>query len=145
MPDGKLQCRRAALVLEDNGLIAMSTREMLLECGFASVVVAATGTDALHALGEGRVDFALLDATRLPDGAAAVAQVLEDAGVPFAFVCDDAGGGDLGFRWGARPYLVRPYVKGDIAALFGPDGEARTGTIAPSRRDGPHTGSVSAS
>lgn len=109
--------RRRALVFDDNGLVALDTRELLLEMGFADVAVAARGDAALAAVRGTRLDWALLDAG-LPEGdLCAVMEALDAAEVPIVLVCSDPDGTDIAPQWQDRTFLARPYSQAELMAL----------------------------
>lgn len=57
----------SALILEDEFIIAMDLRDMLLDWGFREVRVAHSGEEAMSALANGGVDLVVAD-FQLPDG-----------------------------------------------------------------------------
>lgn len=96
------------LLVEDEMLVLMHTEDMLEDLGCTAVVSAATVADGLACLDTGTFDAALIDLNLNGDRSYAVADLLADRGVPFAFA---TGYGAHGLREqdGARPVLVKPY------------------------------------
>ena len=80
MLDGK-----HALLLEDDGLIAVNTGSDLAEVG-VGVEVVDTCTDGLRLLGEREFDFAVLDIKLVDETSYALASELRRRGVPFLFI-----------------------------------------------------------
>ena len=101
----------AALVVEDDAILAWAHESMLYAAGCASVKVVATVEEALRESHRHRPDLAVLD-LRLRGGELSlpVADDLEDAGVPFMFLT----GQDRAMipeRHRSRPYLAKPASK----------------------------------
>ena len=108
---------RRALVYDDNGLVALDTREVLLELGFDEVSTAACGDEALSCLNGQGLDWGVIDAGCPEDDLAAVIAAFDAHAVPYVLVCSDPGGTDIPTQWKGRTYLARPYSKADLEAL----------------------------
>lgn len=72
------------LIVEDQPLIALGLRLVIMEATSADVLVVTTVDDAVPKLSE-RLDFALLDVNVGPDTSFDLARDLAARGVPFAF------------------------------------------------------------
>jgi CheY-like chemotaxis protein len=104
----------SVLVLEDEMMVAMLLEDMLTDLGSSVVGPVATAPDALALLKTRPVDIALLD-VNLSYGQSgyAVAEVLAQSGVPFAFVTGYGAGGLIP-AYRDRPTLQKPF---HLAAL----------------------------
>lgn len=118
MAVGSCATRGRALVFKDNGLVALDTRETLLELGFAEVAVAARSPEALAQIASARPDWAVLDAGLPPADLAAVIAALDAARVPFVLVCSNPDGSDLGADGKGRTFLARPYGMAELEKLL---------------------------
>ena len=105
---------RHVLVVEDEMLILMETEDMLADLGCASVVAASTVAGALALIEVDTFDAALLDLNLDGDRSYAIADALDEKGVPFAYA---TGYGKQGLRKvdGSRPMLMKPYSTADLA------------------------------
>lgn len=117
---------RRALVIEDEGVVAMLVEDMLLELGWDVAAVAGRLDHAMEEAGRGGFDFAVLDLNL--DGCMSypVADVLRARGIPFVFA---SGYGRRGLDDGYRdvPLVQKPF---DAQALRQAVLEA-LGTAAP--------------
>lgn len=109
--------RGRALVFKKNGMVALDTREMLLELGFADVAVAARGEEAIVEILTMRPQWAVIDAGHAPEELEAIIAALNEDGVPFVLICNAPDGSDIPEQWQGRPYLARPYSKAELEAL----------------------------
>ncbi|MEM1343797.1 MAG: HWE histidine kinase domain-containing protein [Pseudomonadota bacterium] len=103
-----------SLIVEDNLMIAMSGRQLLLEIGAEQVVVASTVADALAAVARTPLTFAMLDVNLQTETSEAVAERLQAAGVPFVF---STGYGSEWYRTDAYPgvpVLRKPLKSQDL-------------------------------
>lgn len=117
MSKGEGYPRGNALVYDDNGLVALDTRETLLELGFRQVTIAACGDDAVASLRNSGLHWAVIDAGCPARDLAAVIAALDAAAVSFALVCSSPDGSDIPEQWKGRTYLARPYGKADLERL----------------------------
>jgi light-regulated signal transduction histidine kinase (bacteriophytochrome)/CheY-like chemotaxis protein len=108
----------AALVVEDQLIIAMDAETILMRAGVRSVDTAATASEALRLLSAARPDFCVLDVNLGSETSIPVAQHLRKAGIPFIFA---TGYGDTANipREMADVIVVRKPYDGDalIAAI----------------------------
>ncbi|PKB14423.1 response regulator receiver domain-containing protein [Novosphingobium kunmingense] len=110
----------SALVVDDNGLIALDTREVLIELGFPEVHIAADGGEALARLAHRSYDWALVDGTLKGGDLECVVGRLDEKGIPLVFVCSQPDGSDIAVERDGRLFIARPYGKKNLAALILP-------------------------
>ena len=101
------------LVVEDEGLQAMTLEDMLEDLGCEVAASLGTVAEALAWLTAGdALDGALLDVSLDGQLVYPVAEILAERGVPFAFT---SGYGQLGERrFGAAPALVKPVSRATL-------------------------------
>jgi CheY-like chemotaxis protein len=97
------------MVVEDEAIISFLIEDMLLTLGCASVVHAAAVKQALSVLAEQTPDVAVLDVNLAGEPGYAVAEKLEETGVPFVFA---TGYGESGLppRWREKPVVQKPFT-----------------------------------
>lgn len=83
-PDGAR--RRRVLLVEDEALIAMDLEQWLTEVGFEVVGPFKRNRDAMVALDQGGIDFALLDYVLEDENSGSVADRLKHLRVPYVFL-----------------------------------------------------------
>jgi two-component sensor histidine kinase len=105
------------LLVEDEALVAMMIQETLAEFGFQIIGPVSTAAEALSSARENHLDAAVLD-INLGDGLVyAVAEILEQRGVPFVFVTGyDADSVDS--RFSAIPILQKPIEREMLQRIF---------------------------
>lgn len=88
--------RPKVLLVEDEALIAMDLEQWLIELGCEVVGPFRRNGDALGALGDGAVDFAVLDYVLGDENSGRVADRLEHLSVPYLFLtgCRELLSGD---------------------------------------------------
>ncbi len=101
------------LVVEDEPLIAMLIETMLEDVGFEVVATASTLKAGLAAVGETELDLAILDMMLGREPSFAIADMLNDRGVPFLFA---SGNGELELpeAHAARHVLSKPFAQADL-------------------------------
>jgi CheY-like chemotaxis protein len=108
------------LVVEDDPLVSMMIEAMLEDLGCQPVGPLMRVAEALKFLEAGTdgFDVALLDVNVAGERIEPVAEVLDAAGVKFAF---STGYGDAGLpeRWKHAANLQKPYTLEDIRAVLG--------------------------
>ncbi len=105
------------LLVEDEALVAIMIQDALAEFGFQVIGPVATASQALAAVRESGCDAAVLD-INLGDGLVyAVAEILTERGVPFAFVTGyDADSVDP--RFAGVPILQKPIERDILRKIF---------------------------
>ena len=105
---------KRVLIVEDEGLVAM-TAEMAVEDEGAVVVGPATTLEQGLALARaGGIDAAVLDVNLRGEKSYPIADVLVERGVPFVFATGYDGSG-----WnGQAPELAKPYNEAALAAAL---------------------------
>ena len=102
-------CR--ALLIEDEMLVAMLIEDALTEAGCEVVGPLARVADALAALDETEIDFALLDVNLGGEMSYPIADVLAARKVPFTFI---TGYGALDPAYAKFPCLNKPFQSGAL-------------------------------
>ena len=110
------------LIVEDDGLLALTLEDMIADLGFATAFTAHSVDDALRWLeAGGAADAALLDVGLRGETVYPVAEALAARGVPFAFTTGYGEASDTRCR--DRPVLAKPIRQADLqrarAALTG--------------------------
>jgi CheY-like chemotaxis protein len=101
------------LVVEDEPLIAVMLQEWLVELGYQTIGPAGTVAKSLDLINSGKPDAAVLDVSLGSQDSAAVADLLRERGVPFAFATGYAVNG-MATRYPGALTLAKPY---DFAAV----------------------------
>lgn len=109
---------RSVLIIEDESLISMMLEDFLDSLGHGIAGTAESVDEAIARIGEGGVDFAILD-VHLRGGEACwpVADVLADGGIPFLL----ATGGhteDPPARHAHAPMLAKPFTLASVGAAI---------------------------
>ncbi|MRX50144.1 GAF domain-containing protein [Paracoccus sp. S-4012] len=111
----------AALVVEDNLLIAMNAADALRAMGASDVAIAPNVTEAIERLHGRSFQIALLDRDLGGSSSAPVAEALRAAGVPFLLATGYSQEGDERAFDGV-PRLMKPYSSDAIAAAVAAEG-----------------------
>ena len=85
IPNTRVPGERRALIVEDEGLIAMLIEDYLLDMGFSEVTTAASLKEGLRSAREGRFDVSVLDVNLRGERSDEIAAMLIQRGVPFTF------------------------------------------------------------
>jgi CheY-like chemotaxis protein len=115
--DGKPLAGKFVLVVEDETLIALDTRETLLDLGAAELVRARTVQEGLEALDRKQFDLALLDLRLGLENSLPVALRLASLGVPFGLLTG-FGGDAIPPELRDRPYLPKPFTPHQLTAFL---------------------------
>jgi len=120
------------LVVEDEALVALMIRDLLMDAGATVIGPAVTAAEGLALVREERIDGAVLD-YRLADGTSLpVADALAARGVPFLFASGyDARAIDR--RYTQAPRLSKVFDRGDLLELV-------VAVVRPKRESGPGPG-----
>jgi CheY-like chemotaxis protein len=102
-----------ALVIEDEGPVALLVEDMLMDLGCEVAASAANLRKASELARSAHVDFALLDLNLDGESAAPIAAILRDRGIPFVF---STGYGASGIAPGFEryPLLAKPFDLADL-------------------------------
>ena len=108
---------KSVLIVEDQFLIALDLKETLQELGCPTVELAQSVEGALSLVRTGSINAALLDINLNGASSFAVASVLKDRAIPFAFLtgCDQAV---VPQEFADTPILEKPFSRGDVARLL---------------------------
>lgn len=99
----------AALLVEDNVIIAMEAEQMLTELGFETVVTTSSVAGANSAIEANEFAFALLDINLGGETSMPVADRLLRKGVPYLFASGYGEGADLPDAHRQVPVVTKPY------------------------------------
>ena len=121
-----------ALVVEDEGLVAIMVEQMLADLGFDEVESAGTIDEALRAVAAGGFDLAVLDMNLNGTPSHAVAEALRAAGTPCILATGYAQESLAGYSGGAE-ILQKPFAIGELGAAIRKvlPGVEPPGSIAP--------------
>lgn len=105
------------LILEDEPIIGLALEDMLESLGVGSVLHAATLAAADAIVGDGELDWAILDVNIHGERSYPIADRLAALGVPFVFA---TGYGDTQHppQHLRTPTLIKPYSLADLAAIM---------------------------
>lgn len=110
-----------ALVVEDEGAVALLIEDMLLDLGCEIAATAAELCKACELARAARIDFAILDLNLAGASALPVAEILRERGIPFMFSTGygtSAVSGDFdGYPIVAKPILMTELRDKIIAAM----------------------------
>ncbi|MBB4569274.1 response regulator [Rhizobium leucaenae] len=105
------------LLVEDEGLIAMLTEDMLQDLGCSVAAGASTVAEAIEKVQAGGFDLALLDVDLVGKKVFPVAELLATQGIPFAFA-SGYGESALPEEFRQRPVLPKPFHINELAAAL---------------------------
>jgi len=97
------------LIVEDDPLLALDFSDTLTSIGVASVRRAARSQDALAMIAEHAPDFAVLNVALVRETSFAVAEQLDELGIPFVFVTGYVAPKTFPAKFVTRPVLIKPY------------------------------------
>jgi CheY-like chemotaxis protein len=106
------------LVVEDDTLIALDFEDTIIGLGVKTVRTAASVSRALQLIDERAPDFALLDIGLMQEKSFAVAERLEQLGIPFAFVSGYGRDAAIPAAFAKRPRLPKPCTTEALAAAL---------------------------
>jgi len=114
---GKDLSQTDVLVVEDEAMISFLVEDMLRELGVREVWLASTVAGALDLLTTKRPHVAILDINLNGESAYAVAERLQESGIPFMFA-SGYGRSGVSEEWAGRPVVQKPFdLQGLSAAL----------------------------
>lgn len=108
----------AALIVEDNPIIALDTQIMLEEIGFAPVVVLNKLSDGLDALTGNLFSFVILDVRMGDETSLKFARLLIERGTRFVFASGYGDTDTLPREFKSHALLSKPYTKEQILELL---------------------------
>lgn len=103
-----------ALIVEDNVIIAMDCEAVLRDLGCSEVVLTSNVAQALRAVDNSEIGFAVLDVNLGNETSFAIADVLSERSIPFIFASGYADGVSFPDAHADRPKVSKPY---DMASL----------------------------
>jgi CheY-like chemotaxis protein len=106
------------LVVEDDPIIALDFEDTILGFGVKLVRVAGSVRRALKIIEERAPDFALLDVGLVREKSFAVAERLDELGIPFAFVTGYGAEVKLPAEFEGKPRLPKPCPADALAAVL---------------------------
>jgi len=105
------------LLVEDEGLVAMSVEDMLSDLGCTIASQASSLSEALERAQAGGFEVALLDVSLNGKQVFPVAELLSEQGIPFAFASGYGRAGlPEGFR--NRPVVAKPFQIEELSAAL---------------------------
>lgn len=110
MPDFK---GLRALVVEDEGAVALLIEDMLLDLGCEVVASAGSLAKASELARSALIDFAILDLNLAGVSALPIAEILRERRIPFLFSTGYGASGVSG-RFESYPVLAKPFVITDL-------------------------------
>jgi DNA-binding response OmpR family regulator len=116
-PNGFATCPKDVLIVEDDPLIALDLKDMLLGMGIMAVRTAGTVATALGMITSRAPDFALLDVGLIREKSFAVAERLAGLKIPFAFVTG-YGEDKIPVTFAEIPMLPKPYSPEALQTLL---------------------------
>jgi CheY-like chemotaxis protein len=105
------------LLVEDEGLVAMSIEDMLADLGCQVTASAHTIDIAIDKAREGGFQCALLDVNLRGKEVFPVAEILCEQGIPFVFL-SGYGRAALPEKFRARPVAAKPFQSEELAAAL---------------------------
>ena len=106
------------LVVEDDALIALDFEDTIIGLGAKAVRTAASVSRALQLIDERAPDFALLDIGLMREKSFAVAERLEQLGIPFAFVSGYGSDAAIPAAFAEKPRLPKPCTTDALEAVL---------------------------
>ncbi len=103
------------LIVEDNMIIALDLEETILHLGVKTSRAAANVAEALELIEQRVPDFALLDIGLRDETSLPIADRLDAAGVPFAFLTGYGARATPLPRFADRPKIEKPYSRESLA------------------------------
>jgi CheY-like chemotaxis protein len=109
---------KAALVVEDNMIIAMEAEEILRELGYADCHVCGSVRGAMQIIADNPINFALLDIDLGSETSEEIAAMLLAKGTPFIFASGYNEFPQIAESLAGVPVVTKPYTGGDIASAI---------------------------
>lgn len=106
-----------ALIVEDEGLIAMLIEDYLLDMGFSEVTIASSVADGLRRANDCRFDVVVLDVNLNGERSDPIAALLIERGVPFTFATGYGRAG-LSEKYSDRPVATKPVQYAELREII---------------------------
>ncbi len=97
------------LLVEDSMIIALDAEDTLRLLGAEDVTTAASVSRGMHALGDGKIDFALLDVNLGAETSLPIAQALAEKKIPFIFATGYGDNAAITETYPRAPVVNKPY------------------------------------
>ncbi|WP_260927069.1 HWE histidine kinase domain-containing protein [Novosphingobium sp. 9] len=104
----------AALIVEDNVIIAMEAEDLLRGIGFEDCRIAGSVRGALDLIAETEISFAMLDVNLGKDTSEPVARALYERAIPFIFASGYGENAIQSADLGNVPTVTKPYSERDV-------------------------------
>ena len=108
---------RSALIVEDEGLVAMMMEDLLEDMGVGQVHTCTDLQSALHAARTATIDCAVLDLWLRGESVLPVADILAERGIPFIF-STGSDAQDIAERHAHRPMISKPFADDDFRLIL---------------------------
>lgn len=105
---------RTVLLVEDSMLIALDVEDALKTLGAARVITASSVRQARDVIGEGGIDFAILDINLGTESSMTIAEELRDRAVPFLFASGYGEQAQLSTDFADQEVITKPYGRAEI-------------------------------
>lgn len=108
----------AALVVEDNPIIALDTQSMLEDLGFSPVKVLTSLSEGIETIAREIYNFVILDVKLGDDTSLKFAEILLDKGTRFVFASGYSDVEAMPELFRSQTILSKPYTKDQIEKLI---------------------------
>ena len=108
---------RVVLLVEDEALIALYLEELMSELRIRFVGPVTTMAEAVRQARTAKIDAAVLNWIIEGQPAHAVAEALDDRGIPFGFA-SGALKASVDPKWANRPFVTKPYTLDGLRDLL---------------------------
>jgi len=105
------------MVVEDEALVAMAARDMMIDLGFSVIGPFGKMSEAIAALKNGNIDAAILDVNLGGELVYPLADILTTGGVPFIFATG-YGPESIDRRYASIPVLQKPIERRALQRIF---------------------------
>lgn len=112
--DGDLLKGRRVLVIEDEMVVAMLLEDMLEDLGCQVAATAARTSEAMEAMASFKIDAAILDVNLDGERSYAIADALDDQGIPLIF-STGYGADAVAETYRRHPILAKPFRLNELA------------------------------
>ncbi|MGH6788212.1 MAG: response regulator [Pseudolabrys sp.] len=123
------------MIVEDEALVAMAARDLMMELGFSVVGPFSKMSEAITALKDGDIDAAILDVNLSGELVYPLADILATGGVPFIFATG-YGAESIDRRFANIPVLQKPIERRALQRIFLRSEDVELGTARSRAKDG---------